>query len=254
MLYILSITVWRSLIVTLILSGLRTPRLTKWWTRDLILHNCCGKFLVSAKTVSRGMVLYCHWGSPAGRKKMIFFEFVQQNTREWGGATQIYHLAGEFYITTLVMSRPGVTRVRGLLPGEERNEISAVSGDKNGIAMFRLFISPAGVSSQVMSAKIFLATLPNHVKTFFTFFQLGLPTHNPRVKVTYIFPVLVKPCWIVNFFIYIELYIDLASTWPGVLEFDFNSPDLTQTFWETFHQQPGEILEMAGQLLRAWDR
>ena len=78
--------------------------------------------------------------------------------------------------------------------GEERNEISAVSGDKNGIAMFRLFISPAGVSSQVMSAKIFLATLPNHVKTFFTFFQLGLPTHNPRVKVTYIFPVLVKPC------------------------------------------------------------
>ena len=115
MLYILSITVWRSLIVTLLLPGLRTPRLTKWWTRDLILHNCCGKFLVSAKTVSRGRVLYCHWGSPAGRKKMIFFEFVQQNTREWGGATQIYHLAGEFYITTLVMSRPGVTRVRGLL-------------------------------------------------------------------------------------------------------------------------------------------
>ena len=55
--------------------------------------------------------------------------------------------------------------------GEERNEISAVSGDKDGIAMFRLFISRAGVSSQVMSAKIFLATLPNHVKTFFTLFS-----------------------------------------------------------------------------------
>ena len=148
---ILSIRMLRSLIVTVCWPRLRTPRLTKWWTRDLILHNCCGKFLVNAKTGrgrSRGLFLYCHWAGRVGGKTMIFFEFVQQNTREWGGTTQIYHLAGEFYITTLVMfpDTPGWGhQSKWSCFGEERREMKSLSGDKNGIAMFRLFITRARV-------------------------------------------------------------------------------------------------------------